>query len=188
MRLPPPAPSWENAELIRACLDGDPRAWEALLEKHKRLIGAVTNRYRLLPEDAADVFQAVCIDLYHELAQIRQPEALAGWLARVTANKCFHHKRRSSQRQFEPVDDSLPQEGTAVPDWLAETERDQLVRESVDRLSPRCRELLRMLFFEDPPRPYEEVARGLGLAKGSIGFIRGRCLTKLAAELRKSGL
>jgi DNA-directed RNA polymerase specialized sigma24 family protein len=61
------------------------------------------------------------------------------------------------------------------------------LREAVARLSPRCRELIRLLFFEIPARPYEEVARHLGLAKGSIGFIRMRCLERLRRLLEEKG-
>ena len=44
------------------------------------------------------------------------------------------------------------------------------------------------LFFSEPPLPYAEVAkRRLGLATGSIGFIRGRCLKKLQRALQDSG-
>jgi hypothetical protein len=48
--------------------------------------------------------------------------------------------------------------------------------------------MIEMLFFETPPRPYVEVAAALGIAVGSIGFIRGRCLEQLRAVLQKSGL
>ena len=47
--------------------------------------------------------------------------------------------------------------------------------------------MIGMLFFESPSRPYEEVAKELGLATGSIGFIRGRCLKKLRERLKKEG-
>jgi hypothetical protein len=43
------------------------------------------------------------------------------------------------------------------------------------------------LFFEQPPMPYDEVARRLRLAKGSIGFIRGRCLKRLKDILETKG-
>ena len=36
-----------------------------------------------------------------------------------------------------------------------------------------------LLFHESPPRPYAEVARRQGLATGSVGFIRSRCLKRL---------
>ena len=47
--------------------------------------------------------------------------------------------------------------------------------------------MIRLLFYADPPLPYREVARRLGLATGSIGFIRGRCLRRLEKTLREMG-
>jgi DNA-directed RNA polymerase specialized sigma24 family protein len=47
--------------------------------------------------------------------------------------------------------------------------------------------LVQLLFFEQPPLPYAEVARRMGLATGSIGFIRGRCLEKLRKALVEYG-
>ena len=54
-------------------------------------------------------------------------------------------------------------------------------------ITARCRELIRMLFYEHPPRPYVEVAKFLGVATSSIGFIRGRCLSKLERALEELG-
>ena len=55
-------------------------------------------------------------------------------------------------------------------------------------LPPRCRQLIHMLFFEEPARPYQEVAEALGIATGSIGFIRQRCLDRLRKNLIDAGL
>jgi DNA-directed RNA polymerase specialized sigma24 family protein len=44
-----------------------------------------------------------------------------------------------------------------------------------------------MLFFEDIARPYAEVAASLGIATGSIGFIRRRCLEHLRKSLEEAG-
>ena len=41
--------------------------------------------------------------------------------------------------------------------------------------------------YEEPPVPYRDLARRLGLATGSIGFIRGRCLKNLQRALEKAG-
>ncbi|MBL8218919.1 MAG: sigma-70 family RNA polymerase sigma factor [Bryobacterales bacterium] len=180
--------SLDDSELVRLCLAGEERAWEALLQKYKRLIYAIILKYRMTDEDAADIFQAVCVDLFQELVHLRNVGAIRGWLGRVTANRCFHWKRRKNLHPHDEVDESIAQPGEEMPEWLESVERDQMVREAMDRLSPRCRELLRMLFFEDPPRPYDAVARQLSLATGSIGFIRGRCLKKLESELAGLGL
>ena len=41
--------------------------------------------------------------------------------------------------------------------------------------------------FETPARPYQDVARNLGVALGSIAYLRSRCLTRLRRHLEKMG-
>lgn len=70
---------------------------------------------------------------------------------------------------------------------LRQAEEEQALREAISGLPPRCRELIRMLFFEEPAREYREAAASLGIAVGSIGFIRQRCLEKLRRRLAEMG-
>lgn len=160
-------------------------------KKYKKLIYSVPFRYRFSTDDAADIFQAVCVDMFTQLERLRSVDALRGWLVRIAANKCFHLKRQRDRFQSEDIE-RRGSEGAAAlqvpPAWLDDLEREQTVREAIGRLQPRCREMIRMLFFEESPRPYDDVARELGLATGSIGFIRGRCLKKLAQALEELGL
>jgi DNA-directed RNA polymerase specialized sigma24 family protein len=44
-----------------------------------------------------------------------------------------------------------------------------------------------LLFFETPARPYAEVAAELGLALGSIGFTRQKCIERLRRNLDELG-
>jgi hypothetical protein len=54
---------------------------------HRRVMSvAIPLRYGTPHQDAADIFQAVCLDLFNELPRLRDAEALQGWLTRVTAN------------------------------------------------------------------------------------------------------
>jgi DNA-directed RNA polymerase specialized sigma24 family protein len=78
-------------------------------------------------------------------------------------------------------------EAPRFDELLLQVEREQIVREGILVLSERCRRLIRMLFFEFPPVPYATVAEKLGLARGSIGFIRGRCLSRLRRLLEDKG-
>ena len=70
---------------------------------------------------------------------------------------------------------------------LRELEREQLLRTALQSLDARCQQLVRMLFFESPARPYNEIAKSLTLATGSVGFIRARCLNKLRRKLEEMG-
>jgi DNA-directed RNA polymerase specialized sigma24 family protein len=80
-----------------------------------------------------------------------------------------------------------PSEDVIPPDMLADLEKQQMIRESLEQLPARCRQMIEMLFFNHPPMPYEDVARSLNLARGSIGFIRGRCLQRLRRILEDKG-
>jgi RNA polymerase sigma factor (sigma-70 family) len=70
---------------------------------------------------------------------------------------------------------------------LREAEDEQNLRQAMADLPPRCRELVQMLFYEEPVRPYQEIAATLGIAVGSIGFIRQRCLERLRKRLLEAG-
>jgi RNA polymerase sigma factor (sigma-70 family) len=186
-----PDPGWSDKRLVQACLDGSEQAWSALIDKYKRLIYSIAVRYGASPEDAADIFQSVCLELFSQLSHLRKTAALPGWLITVTAHQSFHWKRRHLKRQdrertnleVEELDAHLP-----VPaDVTEEAEREQMVRDATARLSPRCQEMIRLLFYTEPPLPYRDVARRLGLATGSIGFIRGRCLQRLQKTLHAMG-
>jgi len=184
-----PGSEWSNTRLVQECLEGNEAAWNALVDRFKNLIYSIPVKYGAPPQDAADIFQAVCLDLFNELPKLRDAEALAAWLIRITSHKCYHWKQ--SQRPGSDADEreleSHADAGPIAPDVLAEVEREEMVRESLHQLTPRCRRMIELLFFEQPPIPYEEVARRLNLARGSIGFIRGRCLKRLKKILEEKG-
>ncbi len=185
----PPAREWSNSRLVQECLEGSEHAWNALVDRYKNLIYSIPVKYGAPPQDAADIFQAVCLDLFNELPRLRDAEALAGWLIRTATHKCYHWKQ--AQRSTGGLDDSELETRAAdvpvPPDLLAAIEREQMVRDSLHLLPPRCKWMIELLFFEYPPMPYEEVARRLNLARGSIGFIRGRCLKRLKRILEEKG-
>lgn len=178
----------EDEKLVQACLNGDEKAWNRLIDKYKRLIYSVPVKYGMSPDDAADIFQNVCIDLFTNLAKVRKIESLRSWLITVATHKCFHHKRQQRQDvELDAMEQEMAEEIAPAPAIIQEVEEEQAVRDAIQRLTPRCAELVKMLFFEQPPLPYTEVAQKLGLATGSIGFIRGRCLNRLQKILAELG-
>ncbi|HEV2445654.1 MAG TPA: sigma-70 family RNA polymerase sigma factor [Candidatus Sulfopaludibacter sp.] len=172
------------------CLRGNEQAWAAVVDKYKNLVYSAPVKYRLSPQDAADIFQEVWVDLYSELKNLRKRGALGAWLIAVASHKCYQWKRRrlrESGQQPSPFDREPRAREPLFPEWKEQAERAQMLRDSVAGLPERCRRMVHMLFFQDPPVPYVEVGRQLGLAEGSIGFIRGRCLQKLRQDLERRG-
>ena len=180
---------YSKSDYLASGFDLDWRA--ALLEKYKNLIFSIPVRQGIPRDDAADVFQRVCLLLLAELPRLRQPEALPMWLIRVTAHECVRWRRQARpylSREPTETEMTLAHDEPPVPDeMLARIGEEQMLREAVAALPPRCRQLIQMLFFASPAQPYREVARRLGLATGSIGFIRGRCLGRLRRQLEKMG-
>lgn len=178
----------EDASLVAACLQGNQQAWEALIDKYKRLIYSIPFRYGARPEDAADIFQSVCIEVFNSLPQLKNAESLRSWLITVAVRQSYRWKKRQSNHvELDAMEPEVAEELAAVPETMLQIQQEQIVREVVEKLPPRCAELVRLLFFEQPPLPYAEVARRLGLATGSIGFVRGRCLERLRKILVESG-
>lgn len=182
------ATSATDEELIDACRAGDAAAWNALIEKYQRLIYAIPFRYGATAADADDIFQAVCLELYEELPRLRRNDALRSWLMTVASRLSLRWKLRQRQRGEQDLDtiaEPLDPQATEPP--LESLERGQLVHEALTQLPARCQQMIQRLFFDDPPRSYDEVAAEFGLARGSIGFIRGRCLEKLEKALAALG-
>jgi RNA polymerase sigma factor (sigma-70 family) len=181
---------WAEERLVRECRKGSEEAWSALIDRYKNLIYSIPIKYGFSQEDASEVFQSVSFEILQQLPNLREPKALTKWIIQIASHKCFQWHRQQS-RYFSSEDSALESRAadqqSGADDLLLEAQEEQALRDAVALLSPRCRQLIGLLFYETPARPYSEVAARLGIATGSIGFIRGRCLDKLRAALQKAG-
>jgi len=184
------AAAWNDTRLVRECLSGNEQAWSRLIEKYKALIYSIPVKYGLPPQEAADVFQATCMELLTRLPQLRKPGALPKWLMQVAHHQCYRWKRQSQRVVSRDAQPDLPEpEIPAIAETLVQqTQEEQMLREAMAELAPKCRRLIELLFFETPSRPYREVASELGLAVGSIGFTRQKCIDRLRRRLGELGL
>ena len=172
-------------DLVTRAANGDKQAWDALVERYAPLIWSICRRHQLGDADADDIGQAVWLQLVSHLDRIRNPAALAGWLATTTRRECIKARRqeRGSQAIRHMLDaETIPDEhaGTAEQELLL-TERHAALREAFSRLPPDCQRLIALL-AEDPPVPYAQISATLGIPVGSIGPSRGRCLDKLRRD------
>jgi RNA polymerase sigma factor (sigma-70 family) len=176
--------SRSDAQIVEKCLDGDQEAWSVLLDKYQKLIQSIPLKYGATPDDAADIFQTVSLDLFSDLPKLREPQALRAWLIQVTSRKSLQWKQAQQRRaedDLSQIESNVPESLIVSPTLLEleDGEEELRLREAVTRLPDRFRELIRMLFYDQPPRSYKEIAETLGLARGSIPFLRARCLKRL---------
>jgi RNA polymerase sigma factor (sigma-70 family) len=188
LRKKPPG-EWTDTRLVKECLAGNEEAWSALVDKYKALIYSIPIKYQMPPQEAADVFQSVCMELLSRLPDLREPKALPAWLIQVTHHQCFRWKRLQQRVLSRDSETGVPE--PEIPpiaeSVIRQTQEEQILREAIAELAPQCQKLVAALFFEFPARPYAEIAAELGLAVGSIGFTRQKCIERLRRSLQKMG-
>ena len=175
------AQTYDLATLVRASADGDQDAWKELVRRYAGMVAIIARGYRLSPADAQDICQLVWLRLVEHLSRIREPAALPGWLSTTTRHECQRHLRTNSRSvAVDPMlmagmDDSDDED---IADTMLAAEQRQALLDGLAELAPQQRELL-VLLAADPPPPYAEISRTLGIPIGSIGPMRSRALEKL---------
>jgi RNA polymerase sigma factor (sigma-70 family) len=182
-----------DEQVIGRCLKGDQEAWSALIDKYKNLIYSIPIKLGMY-QDAGDIFQSVCVDLLSELPRLREHRALPKWLMQTCYHNCLRYQRatdRLVELAPEGTDNDAASPASSADDLpehlLMQFEQEQILRDAISELPEKCERMVRLLFFENPPRPYENIAEELGMATGSIGAIRGRCLAYLRKHLERNG-
>ncbi|HEY4005820.1 MAG TPA: sigma-70 family RNA polymerase sigma factor [Pseudonocardia sp.] len=169
-----------TTELLRIAEGGDQGAWTQLVRRYEPSVAAMIRTYRLQEADALDAAQRTWLLMIQHHRQVREPEALGGWLTTTARRECLRIVR--DRRKADPVD---PTSEAEHPDTTCDTERQvidadtaQQLRELMGLLPARSRALLIALFAENPPA-YAELSRRTGIPVGSIGPTRARALRQL---------
>ncbi|MER5831349.1 sigma-70 family RNA polymerase sigma factor [Streptomyces sp. NPDC002130] len=181
--------------LVQAAAGGDAAAWKALVEGLSPLVWSVVRAHRLSEADAHEVYQTAWFRFAQHLGRIREPGKAGAWLASTARHECLK-VIRSAQRLTLTDDprllDRASEDGTPEQSLLdseeaaAQSERVRRLWQEFEELGERCRQLLRVLMATPPPS-YHDVSAALGIAVGSIGPLRQRCLRRLRARLEARG-
>ena len=181
--------------LIAACLKADALAWDALINRYAGLIYSLCYRMGLSNTDAEDMFQDICVLLLNHLEDLRDMTKLASWLISTTKREIWRVQRRNgpilttelgeSAWKLEVAEGLHAQQSTAPDAEIMALERQQLMREALASLSDRCQQLLSLLYANDSPPSYADIATHVSVPVGSIGPNRARCLQQLREILKK---
>jgi len=168
--------------LVARVGDGDQEAWDELIERYAPLVWSICVRHQLSRPDIDDVGQSVWLLLVEQIGNLREPAALPGWLATTTRRECLRVLRAARRHDHAglPPEDQMPPDtpDSMIEQEIIKAERDAALCAAFAELPPVCHELLSML-IGDPVPAYAEVSVRLGMAIGSIGPTRARCLERL---------
>jgi RNA polymerase sigma-70 factor (ECF subfamily) len=166
-----------DSQLVQRCREGDPEAWNTLVERFSRYVYAIcTQGFRLREQDAEDVFQEVFTRVYSSLDKLRDDSAVRPWIAQMTRRLCLDTLSASSRMQ--PSEEVVAE---AREQTLEEIDDAFDVREALMGLSGPCQEVLDRFFARD--ESYRLIGDALDLPAGTIASRISRCLVKLRSEL-----
>jgi RNA polymerase sigma factor (sigma-70 family) len=171
------------SNLLQQALAGDNNAWNALIKRFSGLVHRVARQYGLNPADTSDVSQTVWLRLYENAGRIREPDRLGTWVAVVARRECAIILRRTSAEDLIDNPDMLdgPAGARGHDHQLIVRERNAMLWKAVEELPARGRSLI-ILLATDPLVSYQRAAWELGMAVGSVGPTRRRCLSLLRAN------
>jgi RNA polymerase sigma-70 factor, ECF subfamily len=175
--------------LLLEFLGGDSRAFGELVSRHQRLVQALVRRYASRPEDVADLAQAAFLRAFAAArrslgkAGASQPGLFRAWLVRIAVNVGKNHARDVGRWRFEEAE-VLADAPTGIPDAATQLEysqRRQRVRDAMQGLSPRQREVVTLRV--DAGLPFKEVARALGITENNAKVHFHHAVRRLKAAM-----
>jgi RNA polymerase sigma factor (sigma-70 family) len=172
--------------------DGDRTAFDDLVTLLTPLLWHTVRGQGVDQVAAEDVVQTIWMRLLHSSASIRDPQTVVKWLLTAARREAWRvgNRARADLIKTASLFGEEGEELASIPLQREQTPEEMVFRDDrqrqlwghVQSLTPRCRELMRVIAFADRP-DYALIAESLGMPVGSIGPTRGRCLAKLRQEL-----
>jgi RNA polymerase sigma-70 factor (ECF subfamily) len=178
----------EDQRLLEAFRRGEESAFTALVIKYREAVYRLARRMLGNHEDAADATQEVFIRAYRALARFDGRSKLSTWLYRVTINLCLDVRGRSTRAPL-LEDPGAAGDGPSGPDpedEAAGRETGRLVRRAIAALPPRQRAMVALRLYHD--LPYQDIARIMGCAEGTVKATMFAALRKLRRALEAQGV
>ena len=99
-----PAASPDATEtLIQRCLQGDQRAWDAIVRQYWRKVFNVAYKFVAKHDEAEDLTQDIFLKIFKSLDTFDRRANFQTWLISVSRNLCIDHYR-SVRKERETID------------------------------------------------------------------------------------
>lgn len=144
-----------DEELIEKLRAGEAEALTVLFERHGTLVFRVANRILRDDAEAEDVVQQVFLDIFRAVAKFDPAKGnFKVWLLMYAYHRALNHKRGLRSARFYELEDleEVLQNHAVVekrrPFPFQGTEAAHLVREALEQIQPRQREVIELVYYE----------------------------------------
>ncbi len=171
----------EEELLARFLERRDPRALEAIVDRHGALVLTVCRQLLADPNDVDDAFQATFLVLIRKAGSVRRPGSLASWLYGVAYRTALRLKRTSR-----PISLLTDQVETSVSCPTVEQEQVSLLHQEIDRLPEKYRQPIVLCYFEG--LTHDDAAARLCWPVGTVRGRLARARDRLRDRLDRRGV
>ncbi|HEY2371597.1 MAG TPA: sigma-70 family RNA polymerase sigma factor [Gaiellaceae bacterium] len=166
--------------LIQRAKDGDNRALDALLARHRPSVERLALRVLRDPEDADDATQEALAKVCVRLQQFNGNAQFSTWLHRLVFNTCLDAVERRKTRSHEPLGEHL----AAVDDPARDARNSELRRELCDALADVSPQQAQVVLLKDAlGYSFEEIAEAAGMPVGTAKCHAHRGRARLSERL-----
>ena len=158
--------SMTDATLVRRVLDGDPRAFTLLVDRHLQPCLRFATRMLGGRHDAEDVTQEALLRAYRALATYDPAGSFRTWLFAILVNRCRTSLLQRSRYVRRVVTDENAMQSAVSDDDAASTELRIEIERAVAMLEPEQREAFLLKHVEQ--LGYEEMAAVTGAGVSAL--------------------
>ncbi|MCD8343939.1 MAG: RNA polymerase sporulation sigma factor SigE [Oscillospiraceae bacterium] len=204
--LPPPLCREDETAAVAALAEGDDTARRRLIEHNLRLVVYISRRFENTGVSLDDLCSIGTIGLIKAVSTFRADKniKLATYASRCIENEILMYLRKTGSRRTEisfdePLNtdwdgnelllsDVLGTEDDEVSRAVEEDAVKQLLREAVERLGGRERDIITLRYGLGGGREYtqKEVADRLGISQSYISRLEKRIISRLRTELSRT--
>jgi len=156
----------EQATRIALATDGAPGAREALAREWTPRIYRVAWRMLGNEQDASEATQDVMMRVLNALHRYDPSRNFSTWVYAIARNACIDEQRRRVRRPTPAERDERTDPAPLPFAQVAASRRAERVREALDALPPKYREVLVLYHFEH--LKYVEIAEALDMPLGTV--------------------
>lgn len=187
----------DEKALIKAAAGGDVKAFEALIEEHKKTVYNISYRMSGNYDDAMDMSQEIFIKLFKNIGKFRGKSKFSTWVYRIATNTCLDEMRKIKNKTAYSLDSEietdegsftaeLEDKSPTPEDALQAVEIKDAINEALKRLSDDHRQVVILRDIQN--MSYDEIAVILNCSVGTVKsrLSRGRrALQKILLENRE---
>jgi RNA polymerase sigma-70 factor, ECF subfamily len=187
----------DDQALVRAAQQGDMRAFEELVSRHRDKIYARAYSMMRNEEEAVDLSQEAWVKGWQRLEHFRGESSFGTWITRIVINLCLDQLRKQKRQHTESIEAMNEDSGgverqmpvvTVNPTaGLERQELRQRIDQALAQLSYEHRTVLVLHEFED--MEYKTIAKTMGCSIGTVMsrlFYARRKMAALLAGLKKN--